>query len=168
MYATSEATAQKIAQALRQFHKAFLQFHRAEALQHFAGCKPSEIGVLLTISRGTKDGAHAMKVSEISKVMHVTSPTITQLLKGLEANRLVERHTDPADRRVVGIALTEQGEYVARRAEEIFLRTFQGLADYLGVEQSDQLASLLFKAVRYFQEKEIAAYGFVGNGDEEA
>jgi len=165
MHATSESAAQQLAQSLRQFHKVFWQFHRAEALRHFARCKPSEIGVLLTISKGPKG---LVKVSEISKALHVTSPTVTQLLKSLEANRLVERHSDPTDRRAVGIALTEQGEHVAQRAEQTFLSTFQGLVDYLGEEQSRQLAMLLDKATCYFREQETTPYDATWDREEEA
>jgi DNA-binding MarR family transcriptional regulator len=167
MRSTTEATARKLAQSLKQFNKAFMQFHRAELQQNFVGCKPSEIGVLLTISHGAKPEAREMKVSEISKMMHVTSPTITQVLKGLEANGLVERHIDLTDRRVVGITLTDRGEQVAQRAEETFLTTFRGLVDYLGEEQSNQLAELLVKALRYFREKETSLYHFPWSGEEE-
>ncbi len=168
MHSTTEATARKLAQSLKQFNRAFMQFHRAEAQQNFAGCKPSEIGVLLTISHGAKSEVRDMKVSEISKVMHVTSPTITQVLKSLEANGLVERRIDPTDRRAVGITLTDRGEQVAQRAEEAFLTTSRGLADYLGEEQSNQLAELLVKAFRYFREKETRLYHFPWSGEEEA
>ena len=168
MHSTTEATARKLTQSLKQFNRAFMQFHRAEAQQNFAGCKPSEIGVLLTIGHGAKSEAREMRVSEISKVMHVTSPTITQVLKSLEANGLVERHIDPTDRRTVGITLTDRGEQVAQRAEEAFLTTFHGLADYLGEEQSNQLAELLVKAFRYFREKESSMYDFPWSGEEEA
>jgi DNA-binding MarR family transcriptional regulator len=149
MDSTTDATAQKLSQSLMQFHKTFMQFHRGTLNQHVAGCKMSEIGVLLLISKQSK----SIKVSEISKMMHVTSPSITQVLKRLEANGLVERHVDPADRRTVGITLTEQGEAVAHRAHETFSTSFHGLIDYLGEEQSSQFASLLYKSSCYFNEK---------------
>ena len=95
-----------------------------------------------------------MKVSEISKQLHVTSPTITQLLNGLEANGLIERRIDAVDRRVVGITLTEKGEKVAQRASDAFFGAMHELVEYLGEESSEQLADLLFKVFRYFDEKE--------------
>jgi DNA-binding MarR family transcriptional regulator len=168
MHSTADATAQKLSQSLMQFNKAFMQFHRAALNQHLAGCKMSEIGVLCMISKGTKSGAREMKVSEISKMMHVTSPSITQVLKGLEANGLVERHIDPTDRRSVGIALTERGKEVAQKAEEAFLISFHGLVEYLGEEQSNELASLLSRAFRYFNERMSNMYQSPWNGDEEA
>src|SRR5438067_3340249 len=134
--------------------RAFMQFHKAEWHQRsIAGCKPSEIRVLFCIKKGVKPDTSEMKVSEISKLLHVTSPTITQLLKGLEAHGLIERHIDPADRRAVGITLTEKGERVTEQAAEAFLTSLHGLIEYLGEEQSNQLAELLSRVSRYYNEK---------------
>lgn len=167
MSATAEETAERLARSLLQFTKMYRQFGRAEWQQGFSGCKQGEIGVLFMISHGAKAEGREMKVSEISKMMHVTSPTITQFIKGLEANGLVERHIDPNDRRSVGIALTEKGEEVARQAHEAMIANFRGLAEYLGEEQSEQLATLVHKASRYFHEKLSALYPLPWNGDEE-
>ena len=123
--------------------KTFMQFTKVEWHQRsIAGCKPSEIRVLFCVKKGVKPDTPEMKVSEISKMLHVTSPTITQLLKGLEANGLIERHIDPTDRRAVGITLTEKGKMVTQQAADAFLASFQGLTEYLGEEQSNQLAEL--------------------------
>jgi DNA-binding MarR family transcriptional regulator len=97
-----------------------------------------------------------MKVSEISKLMGVTSPTTTQVLNGLEAHGLIERRIDPLDRRAIGVRLTEKGEGVAQKAREAFFARISGLVDYLGEEQSDQLANLLGKVFRYFEERQVA------------
>lgn len=167
MHSTAETTAQQLAQAMRQFNKAFMHFNRTELHQNFAGCKPSEISVLFMLKYGAMHKNREMKVSDISKHMHVTPPSVTQLLKGLEASGLVERHPDPVDRRAVGIVLTAKGEEVTQRAENIFLNAFCALTDYLGEEESHQLAELLVKASRYFREKENNMYEFQWNGDEE-
>ena len=185
--AEETTTAQRLARSVMQFNKAFGLFNKDELQHHFTRCTRGEIGVLFIIRSGAKSEARTMKmsesgelvlvtsseartmkVSEISKLMHVTSPTITQLLKGLEANGLVERHLDPNDRRSVRIALTERGEEVAQRAEKIFTDSFNGLADYLGEEESNQLTELLLKAHRYFNERETNVYHPQWNGDEKA
>ncbi len=166
MDSATDATAQRLSQSLMQFNKAFMQFNKASLNQHPTGCKMSEIGVLTLISRGAKSGTRTMKVSEISKMLHVTSPSITQVLKGLEANGLIERHVDPADRRTVGIALTEQGERIAQKTHEVFLTSFSGLVDYLGEDQSNELASLLCSAFHYFNEKMSSMPQSFWNGDE--
>lgn len=133
---------------------AFMQFGKAEWHQRtVAGYKPSEIRVLFCVKKGLRPDASEMKVSEISKLLHVTSPTITQLIKGLEANGLIERNIDPGDRRAVGIKLTAKGEMVTQQAVDIFTSSLNGLIEYLGEEQSNQLADLLLKVFCYYEEQ---------------
>ena len=122
-----------------QVNKAFFQFNRERLHQVFADCKPSEMRVLFIIREREKCGEREMKVSEISKVLHVTSPTVTQLIKSLEAGGLIERHINQMDRRAVGIVLTERGQRVAEKAEEIFTASFQALADSLGKSKAVNL-----------------------------
>ena len=157
---TTNPTAQKLLRAFMQFNK--VGWHQ----RSIAGCKPSEIRVLFCIKKGVQSDTLEMKVSEISKLLHVTSPTITQLLKGLEAHGLVERRIDPTDRRAVGITLTEKGELVTQKAADAFSDSFNGLIAYMGEEQGNQLAELLSSAFRYFSEKEASLYHSQWNGDE--
>ncbi|HZU00324.1 MAG TPA: MarR family transcriptional regulator [Ktedonobacteraceae bacterium] len=159
---TTNPTEQKLFRAFMQFKKA--GWHQ----RSIEGCTPSEIRVMFCIKRGVKPDAHEMKVSEISKHLHVTAPTITQLLKGLEAQGLIERRVDPTDRRAVGIQLTQKGERVTQKAEEAFFATFHGLIEYLGEEQSNQLAELLSQVSRYFEEKAASVQYPSLNGNEEA
>jgi DNA-binding MarR family transcriptional regulator len=151
----------------QKLFRAFMQFHRAEWHEPtIAGCRPSEIKVLFCIRRGAMCDA-PVKVSDISKQLHVTSPTVTQLLKGLEADGLIERHNDPADRRSVGLTLTKQGEHVTQLAAQAFSSSLHGLIEYLGEEDSNQLADLLFKVFRYYEEKASSINYAYPNGDEE-
>ena len=167
MFIHTNRTAQAVATAQKLF-RSFMQFSKAQWHQRsIAGCTPSEIRVLFSIKKGVKPDATDIKVSEISKLLHVTSPTVTQLLKGLEASGLIERNIDPADRRAVGITLTEKGKMVTQQAADAFLASFQGLTEYLGEEQSNQLAELLLRASLYFRERETSIHQSPWNGDEE-
>jgi DNA-binding MarR family transcriptional regulator len=134
-----------------------------------AGCNPGEIRVLFCIKRGINpQNISHMKVSEISKQLYVTPPTITQVLNSLEANGLIERQIDKTDRRVVSVKLTKKGEIVTQQAEEAFSASINGLIEYLGEEQSNQLADLLSKAFRYFNEREAPIHRKQWDGVEEA
>ncbi len=138
-------TAAKLMQAFRELHK----FNWEEG--SVGGCKPSEIRVLFCIRHGK------MKVSDISKMLHVTSPSVTQLLKGLEINGLIERNMDPTDRRVVDIKLTDKGEAVIRKALAGYRNYMEGLIAYMGEDECNQLADLLLKMFRYFSERTARA-----------
>jgi DNA-binding MarR family transcriptional regulator len=146
--------------------RALMQFKQLGWHQHsIAGCTPSEIRVLICVKRG---GSPLVTVSEISKHLSVTPPSITQILNTLEARGLIERHMDTTDRRVIVVNLTEQGEQVTEQADEAFSATMKRLIDYLGEQQSNQLADLLFKVFRYFAENEAHMNQEVWEGDKEA
>jgi DNA-binding MarR family transcriptional regulator len=159
MERTASATEQKLMRAFMQFHKA--EWHE----RSIAGCKPSEIRVLFCIRKGVRPDMPEMKVSEISKLLQVTPPTVTQLLKGLEAHGLVERRDDPTDRRSVGISLTKKGEMVTQKAMDAFYSSLRGLIEYLGEDQSNQLVDLLSKVSRYYHEKAVSLNNSYWNGD---
>jgi DNA-binding MarR family transcriptional regulator len=168
----NDETAQKLLKALMQFKRA--GWHQTSPM----GYKPSELRVLFCLGKGLRSDTHElegelrpdmheMKVSEISKRLHVTPPTVTQLIKGLEASGLVERNIDPVDRRAVGIKLTEKGEKITSVAVTDFLASITGLIEYLGEEESDQFAELLVKVSRYYTEKAASADFAHWSGDEE-
>ncbi|WIG57813.1 MAG: hypothetical protein OJF49_000558 [Ktedonobacterales bacterium] len=143
----SNPTARKLWQAFTQLKRG--AWHE----QSIAGCTLSEVRLLFLIRRGRRAGRHIMKVSDLSKLLHVTSPAVTQLLNSLESRMLVERHMDPTDRRAISVTLTDSGLAVVQQAADAFDASFQGLVEYLGEEQSDQLAELLTKVLRYYNEK---------------
>ena len=154
---------------VQKLMRSFMEFNKAGWHQHtVAGCKPSEIRVLFCAKKGMKPGTSEIKVSEISKLLHVTSPTVTQLLKGLEANGLIERRVDLVDRRSVGVRLTEKGESVTQQAMDDLTFSLEGLIEYLGEEESNQLVATLSKVFRYFSTQEANVHQSQWNGDEEA
>jgi DNA-binding MarR family transcriptional regulator len=162
MEQVSTATEQKLLQALMQFRR--LGWHQ----QTIGGCKPSEIRVLFCIQKCTSSDLVTVKVSEISRHLHVTSPTVTQVLRGLETHELIERHSDAQDRRIVGVRLTDKGELVVQQAHDAFTNAMNGLVAYLGETQSDQLADLLCKVHDYFQQRMGDTPHPQWNGDEDA
>ncbi|GCE46045.1 DNA-binding MarR family transcriptional regulator [Thermosporothrix hazakensis] len=141
-------TAQKLLQAFSQFSKEAWKKHYSAVGQY----KPSEVRILYLL-KGCEEHGHAegMRVSDISKLLLVTPPTVTQVLKGLEQDELIERHTNPKDRRATFIRLTEKGHSIIQRAFDSFSDVFQGLIEYLGEDQSNQLAELLTKAFLYLE-----------------
>lgn len=71
-------------------------------------------------------------MSEISRFLGLTPPTVTQLINSLEAKQMVERQADASDRRVVRIKLTEQGKIITRKARDHMDATLQKMVAYLG------------------------------------
>ncbi|MEX1030122.1 MAG: MarR family transcriptional regulator [Paenibacillaceae bacterium] len=142
----NSAVAQKLLKSFMHFNRAYWQ--QKEVLEY----KNSEVMMLMCIKKNDKIDSPGLMVSEISHLLQVTSPTVTQLLKGMEKKELIERNLDQVDRRVVRIKLTDQGKLITEQAEAAFRASFSGLIEHLGEEESNQLADLLAKAYLFFKE----------------
>lgn len=139
------STAQKLLKSFSQFRKT--GWHEKQ----IAGLNPSEIKVLLAIKHSAIEGKTDLKVSEISSILHVTAPTVTQIINKLEKDGYVIRNMDPSDRRAVKIRLTEKGLDITKKARRIFSESFTGLVEFLGEEDSEKLEELLTKVFHYFK-----------------
>ncbi|MEW5785942.1 MAG: MarR family transcriptional regulator [Bacillota bacterium] len=137
----------------QELQSAFLQFKRLHWKNRtVAKLKPSEAMVLFCIMENADPGTCGIKVSEIGKELKVASPTVTQLVNGLEKNGYVERTIDADDRRVVRVSLTDKGEAVLKEVAAVFFSLFQELANHLGEEKSRELAALLSEVFAFFNE----------------
>ncbi|AGK52420.1 transcriptional regulator, marr family protein [Bacillus sp. 1NLA3E] len=137
----NQKLAQELLSTFRKFPKIMVN-RRKSTVQ-----KRSEIMVLFCIK---KSGETEMKVSEISRILQVKAPTVTQLVNELENRGQVERITRSSDRRSVWIKITEEGEKVIEKAEEEIRSTYSGLIDYLGEEESRMLIASLDKVYAFF------------------
>lgn len=138
-------TANKLYTALRQLHK-------TQWKQSIEGNKPSEMTLMLCIAKRTEQGKEGLKVSEISRFLSLTPPTVTQHINSLEGKGMVERTSDPTDRRVVRVRLTDKGMALTERAKAYMDSVFAELIQYLGEEESEQLAELILKVKQFIQE----------------
>jgi DNA-binding MarR family transcriptional regulator len=138
---------------IKRMMETFERFFKADwRKQSFLGIKPSEIRVLLCIHNLSSYGQHGVTVSEISKKLSVTSPTITQMIKSLFIHGCIERTKDLNDRRIAYIKLTDRGEQIVEKALLRYKIIFSGLIDTLGNEQSNALIKLLNQVYTYFDE----------------
>ena len=139
----------------KQLMEAFMFVRRIgfQGASGILGRKPSEIAVLYCLSKAEANGESGLKVSELSKRLNVTSPTVTQLVKSLEGAGLVERKMDHTDRRVVHIHLKEAGREVIQQSLKYRLSLFHGLVEHLGEEESARLADSMKKAAIYLKEQ---------------
>lgn len=60
-----------------------------------------------------------LSVKQLTRLLTLEAPTLSPLLKRMEAAGLVERQRDPADARSTLIGLTEQGDALRERAAEV-------------------------------------------------
>ena len=65
---------------------------------------PSQFRALRVLSRHG-----AMRLSDLSEHLHIAARSTTEVVDALESRDLVERRTDPGDRRATLVELTEHG-----------------------------------------------------------
>jgi DNA-binding MarR family transcriptional regulator len=129
---------------------AFFRIMRMHPKNHVPGVKHSEIVILLFIKRKMDKTQTGIRIGDLSRIMRVTSPTVTQFINRLEEKGFVKRKSDPGDRRYIRVILTKQGEDVLQQAWEALVADFNSLIKYLGEEQSRLLADLLLKSYDFF------------------
>lgn len=122
--------------------------------QSIEGCTPAETMLLYVLYRHMREGLPGMKISEISRRLRVSMPSVTQMLNVLEARGLLERSPDPADRRAVRIRLTESGQAGTVKLEEKMLQGLNDLIGHLGRERCMQLVQTLDDVYRFYADRE--------------
>lgn len=70
-------------------------------------------------------------------------PSITRLIDNLEAMGFVERRSDPSDRRINKVYLTESGIAVRENVRVVSLQTMQNVLQGLSEKEITQVQSLL-------------------------
>lgn len=116
----------------------------------YKNLKFSEYTLLFHIKKWTEDNPDGVSASELSSHMNLKPPTINPLLTNLEKVNLIMRKTDPTDRRINRIYLTEEGTQLFKDRKKAICDIFHGLADYLGEEKSNQLVQLMNEVYSYF------------------
>lgn len=62
-----------------------------------------------------------LPMNQVAKRLHITKPATTHLVDRLEAERLISRRPDPADRRISRLELTPRGTALVRVVQRRFL-----------------------------------------------
>ena len=97
-------------------------------------------GVLANIEQHGTDGS--IYVSDLAAAVRQPMPAVSRGLRQLEQDGLIERITDPNDRRKTLVRITPQGRAASAAGEEALVRYFSGIAHRLTPEQRQQFFQL--------------------------
>ena len=111
--------------------------------------RPSEFRLLVTLLHSK---AISMKVSDLGSEMQITPAAVTHMINPLEKGGHIERLTDPTDRRVVLVKLTEKGRKKIEDLKANFIEVLAGLIEYLGDQDAQEFLRLLTKSVNYLKD----------------
>lgn len=84
-----------------------------------------------------------LRLGALAEWLHIAPRSATEVVDGLEELGLVERTPDPADRRAVLVALTDQGRTVAREIRAARKAQTETILDVLSEQDRAQLRSSL-------------------------
>jgi DNA-binding MarR family transcriptional regulator len=104
--------------ATKRAFQGFVRVTRKQMVE--LGLTAARFDLLSTlVEAGRANGA--VRQSEIRRMLGVTAPVVTRMLRALQALGLVRRWRDYLDRRQVRVALTEEGEQCILRARKVML-----------------------------------------------
>jgi DNA-binding MarR family transcriptional regulator len=123
---------------------AHLRFRsRFEELLREAGIGAPDFGALTTIAT-----AAPLSQQRVAEQLSLTGTAVVQIVDRLEADGLVERRRNPADRRSYALELTSKGKATLKRALAALDRANAELAQTLGGERQErELHGLLRKTL---------------------
>ncbi|WP_026973167.1 MarR family winged helix-turn-helix transcriptional regulator [Aliagarivorans marinus] len=92
----------------------------------------------------------AMRMKELAEKLGVTTGTLTVQVDKLVRAGLIERRAHPQDRRAIVVVLTEEGEVIHRRHNQMHLTLVEELTRHISPEQESLLIGCLEKMNREF------------------
>jgi DNA-binding MarR family transcriptional regulator len=84
-----------------------------------------------------------LAIGELAEKLSVRSPTVTGLTNRLIKQKLIERLSDPNDRRIVRIGLTKDGLRVLGQIEAASRAYLDGIFERMGEEKVEELIRVL-------------------------
>jgi DNA-binding MarR family transcriptional regulator len=102
---------------------------------------PSELSLTAVATLATLQRSGPQRLTWLAASEGVTQPGMTQLISRLQEAGLVERVTDPADRRAVQVSLTESGRAALARRRADRAEKLAGLLGQLTAQQRAALAA---------------------------
>jgi len=145
----SESLSKRLLKAFFKFSRT--RWHNAPA----SGLSQVETDILENILRAGRRGK-TPRVSDISLMLRVSSPTITQHLNSLEDRGYVLRTQSKEDKRSVQITLTDKGTEALNSHYVRLEADFVEFIEFIGQGSSEEMVTLLMKAHEFFTKKSMS------------
>lgn len=93
-------------------------------------------------------GTGAMTMGELAAILRVRPPTASKTVSRLSSLKLVERHTEPGDARIVRVKLTKEGKRKAAAIDALWSEVEAELLDGFDNKDRKRLRKLLRRAAK--------------------
>ena len=141
---TNKSIANELALTFINFKKLGLK-KRSES-----GLRQSEFILLTVLAQLDKENSGAVKTTDLSSHMQITPAAVTHIVKVLVKKKLVQRLTDPSDRRLVLIKPSQEGMELVNTVKNRVLKKCEELTELLGQKDSRELVRLLTLTLDFF------------------
>ena len=126
MVASPSVVAVEAASLADRVHSAAIHLlRRLRRTDPLTGVNPAQLSVLSVLMGGPRT------IGDLAAIEQVQPPTMSRLIREMQAAGLVSRRRDDADGRVVWIQWTTDGESVLRRGRELRIATLRDQIDAL-------------------------------------
>ena len=126
----------------------FAVLHASSVLESRVEARLSEVGLSLAklaALRQLTEAGESLPLGQLAERLSCVKSNVTQLVDRLEADGLVNRTSDPNDRRSRLAILTESGRAAYTKGSEIQMRAERELFAVLTPDESEKLHELLVK-----------------------
>ena len=104
--------------------------------------KPAQLDMMMNIHRHP-----GLSQQELAEKLIVGRSNITMLMPGLMARGLVNRETDPKDKRIQRLALTDEGTALLMQALELYSQLIEKAMGASTPEECDMVGTQMMKMV---------------------
>lgn len=117
------------------------------------GLQPGEFDVLATLRRSA--GPYALTPTDLYEAAMISSGSMTNRIDRLEKAGLVERRSNPADKRGTLVALTDEGLRLIDALIDRHVSNQHDIVSGLDIREQEQLSGLLAKLLATLKRDEI-------------
>lgn len=112
--------------------------------------QPRDMNLTSLSTLATLELSGPRRITDLAASEGVMQPSMTALASALERSGLVERRSDPSDRRVALVALTSDGSDYIRARRRAGVEVFAQLVDALPADEAEALLAAI-TAIKHIQ-----------------
>jgi len=89
-----------------------------------------------------------VRLSQLSKKLHISAPTVTGIIDRLEKSGFVRRVPDGKDRRAINVGLTSKGQKISKKLKSTLKMKWKNLLSKLPKRDQENYVGILRKIQR--------------------
>lgn len=136
------------AQLLKELGDTLVQYrHVASLMLHERALTMPEMLALRGIENNARDSVDNVYADDLQKMLFVSKPAISQMLKSLEGMGYITREINPENRRKLDVMLTDEGREALHEAGAYYKEMFTRIVETFGEDKLRQFLSLFVEFV---------------------